>query len=157
MPDIALVASNDPATGFPRFDIELTSVPDGAGEVARDVSLDAGLSTAVYISLFTDARASVEEGAEATDLRGWWGDDFGAFGSKLWLLTRGKVTDEAIAFARVSAEEALAWLVDGGIARSVSAIVTRIGLYAISISISIVRPEGTNSTFRYALNWAAFE
>ncbi len=154
MPDIAIFAQNDPVSGMPIFDIALTPIPAGAGTVARDVSLDSGLDTAIYISLFTDARADPESARDTTDLRGWWGDEFGQVGSLLWQLINGKATDEALANAKVWAEDSLAWLVSDGVAASVSATVARIQLYAISITIEIAKPDNTKSTFRYALNWA---
>lgn len=155
MPDIALIAFNDPLTGYPSWDIALTLIPDGADTVARDVTLDSGLDTAVYISLFTDARADPTTVRDTSDLRGWWGDEFGAIGSLLWQLTRGKATDEAIQQAGVWAQDSLAWLVDSGVAASVTATATRIGLYSISIIVQIQRPDDTSSSFRYSLNWAA--
>ena len=155
MPDIALIATANPLTGFPSFDIALTEAPAGAEAVAVDVETDSGLNTAVYLSLFTDARADPTTVLDASDLRGWWGDEFGEIGSLLWQLTRGKATDEAVSNAGVWAEQSLAWLVASGVAQSVIANASRIGLYAISIVIQIARPSNTTSTFRYALNWAA--
>lgn len=154
MPDIALLGSNGPG-GYPLLDIQLTPVPAGAGTVAREVSLDDGLDTAVYISLFTDARADPDSAVDKTDLRGWWGDEFGPIGSLLWQLTRGKATDEVVAQAKVWAEDSLAWLVTSGVAASATAQAVRIGLHAISIVVTITKPDSTSSTFRYALNWAA--
>ena len=155
MPDIALIGTNDPTTGFPIIDISLTPIPEGAGTVAVDVTTDSGLNTAVYISLFTDARQDETTANDTSDLRGWWGDEFGQVGSQLWQLTRGKATDEVIAQAQVWAQDALAWMVTGGVAASVTATAERIGLYAISIVIQITEPNSQTSTFRYALNWAA--
>lgn len=155
MADIALKAKPDPITRMPVFDIDLTAIPDGATTVARDVAMDAGLDTSIYVSLFTDARANREDAPDTTDLRGWWGDEFGPIGSRLWELTRGKATDEALNFAKVATEEALQWLVDSGVATSVTAQATRIGLYAISIIVQVQKPDDQNAAFRYALNWAA--
>jgi phage gp46-like protein len=155
MPDIALVPSPDPLTRMPAFDVVLTEVPTGATTYARDVATDDGLDTAVYVSLFTDARADPALASDPTDLRGWWGDEFGPIGSRLWQLTRGKATDEALSFAETATRDALQWLVDTGIAAEVEASATRIGLYAISIEARIRRPGETSATFRYALSWAA--
>ncbi len=155
MPDIALVAVKDSASGYPSFDIELSSVPALAGAVARDVTTDSGLNTAIYLSLFTDARASVDEVRDSSDRRGWWGDEFGAFGSKLWLLTREKITAATMVNAKAYAEDALAWMVDAGISKSVMATVEQIGIYSISIFIRITKPDNASLDFRYALNWAA--
>lgn len=155
MPDIALIPTPDPLTRMPAFDVVLTEAPAGASTVARDVATDAGLSTAIYISLFTDARADPADASDPTDLRGWWGDEFGLIGSGLWQLTRGKATDEALSFAETTTREALAWLLDFDIAAAVEVQATRIALHAISIEVRIHRQGETAETFRYALNWAA--
>ncbi len=61
-----------------------------------DFETDAGLETAVIISLFTDRRAGENDELPATetDRRGWWGntlqDADDEIGSKLWLLCREK-------------------------------------------------------------------
>lgn len=155
MPDIALHAEASPVTRMPLFDIGLTPIPDGAEDVARDVDLDYGIDTSVYLSLFTDARGDPETARDPNDLRGWWGDNYGTpIGSRLWELTYGKATDEAVSNAGIWAEDALRWMVDAGIALSVTAEAMRIGLYAISIVVQIQRPGRSDSSFRYDLNWA---
>ena len=68
----------------------------GAGDicvVGADLQAEAGLDTAILISLFTDARVREDELPPGhTWRRGWWGDDVedepDITGSKLWLLRR---------------------------------------------------------------------
>lgn len=89
---------------------------------------DDGLETAVILSLFTDRRAADDDlptSAQPEDRRGWWGDTFAdasgdQIGSRLWLLAREKQTQATLLKARDFAREALAWLVDDGVARSVT-------------------------------------
>lgn len=118
MSDIATQLIADP-NSF-RFDWALDPAGPGLTE-------DEGLQTAVIISLFTDRRAEVADlPADATghDRRGWWGDSFAEvegdrIGSRLWLLAREKKTQATLLKARDFAKEALAWLLDDGIARGV--------------------------------------
>ncbi len=103
-------------------------------DATRDLEGDAGLLTAVIISLFTDARARDDDPLPdervgvPSDRRGWWGDHVSApaaggaqarpqsLGSRLWLLWREKDLDVVVARAQAYAEEALAWLTAEGAA-----------------------------------------
>lgn len=91
--------------------------------------LEDSLATAVILSLFTDGRAGADDKLPAgqTDRRGWVGDAFvpgaaaeDAWGSRLWLVTTGKVTADVLERARFAAQEALDWLVRDGIASQVT-------------------------------------
>ena len=135
MTDLALIW-NDEA-----FTADLALV-DGA------LALDAGLKTAVILSLFTDARARPDDvlPQQGADRRGWWPDALGAeedrIGSRLWLLAREKLTPETVARAREYAEEALMWLVRDGVAREVIVSAEVIGPSALGLSITIARGDG---------------
>lgn len=155
MPDIALAPVPGTLSSPPVIDIILTDPPSET--VAIDVQTDDGLSTAVLISLFTDGRAEPELASDQADLRGWWGDEFGPIGSRLWQLSRAKLTEETLQFARAEATAALRWLVDANIASQVDCTVTRSGLFGLVLSVRIQRPAEPDATFRYALNWAATE
>lgn len=105
-----------------------------AADVVRSAGLnletDAGLETAVTISLYTDARASAEDGlADGQNPRGWWGEQFlepaGPLGSKLWILRRHNLTDDTVLLAADYAKEALAWMVTVRAALAVSATAER--------------------------------
>ena len=82
----------------------------GAGDicvVGADLQAEAGLDTAILISLFTDARVRDEELPPGhTWRRGWWGDDVedepDSTGSKLWTLRRSKATLEVLVQARAA-------------------------------------------------------
>ena len=99
-----------------------------------DLTNDEGLTSAVIISLFTDARASVEDRLPDIDninLRGWWGDVVSSevegdkIGSLLWLLEREKTTDNVLISARRYCENALAWMIEDGVAATVEVNVER--------------------------------
>ena len=119
-----------------------------------DLEVDDGLSTAVLISLFSDARASDDRTVPIADqdLRGWWGEETGeAFGSLLWLLAREKETPETLARARSAARDALQWLVNGGIAREVRVDASYPRRGFLELDITIVRGTST----RWARLWEA--
>lgn len=88
---------------------------------------DNGLETAVILSLFTDAQARDDDALPVgqTDRRGWWADVYtdhsgDRFGSRFWLLLPSKQLHQALVEARDFAEEALAWMVEDGVALRVA-------------------------------------
>ncbi|MDH7971793.1 phage GP46 family protein [Sphingomonas sp. AR_OL41] len=128
---------------------------------------DDGLMTAIVISLFTHARARADDvlPQDGADLRGWWGDIGNAdandgIGSRLWLLVREKLLPTTALKARDICREALAWLVDDGVVRSVDVETAILPLSpanptgALAIGVSISRPDGP-SRERYDFVWDA--
>jgi len=129
--------------------------------VGGDLEADQTLRTAALISLFTHGLADPEDDIpDGTDLRrGWWAanllpqeaDDF--FGSRLWVLSRAKLTNETLGNAENFAEEALEWLIRGGIAEEVAVEASRLDSSSIMVlEVSLVRGTATG---RPAL-WEAF-
>jgi phage gp46-like protein len=135
------------------------------GDLALDaggLATDDGLATAIVVSLFSDRRARADDqlpdGADG-DRRGWWGDlappvEGDQLGSRLWLLAREKQLPSVVARAREYAEEALAWLVEDGIAErvEVAAEITRPGM--LGLGIVIHRPQGGREEHRFAYVWS---
>lgn len=125
--------------------------------VAGDLLRDEGLYTAVLLSLFTDRRAEVGDAVEGSDRRGWWADEFNAdpIGSRLWLLERSKREPTVLARAETYATEALAWLLEDGVAESVSVVAgwldaPRIGYY---LDVSVLRPKKDPVLYRFDRAW----
>lgn len=125
-----------------------------------DLVAESGLKTAVLISLFTDRRADADDKlpAEASDRRGWWGDlvppaEGDRIGSKLWLLSREKTTDAILNRAREYAREALEWLVEDGVAKSVEVAAEYIRTGFLAIGITITRPDLREIDFRFQFAW----
>jgi phage gp46-like protein len=148
--DIALSAIAALTDDF-AFDITLTG---------PDLTPEQGMTTAVIISLFTDARAADDDVLPnpGGDRRGWWGDTYAAIpgdvqGSKLWLLDRGKQTPDVLVSAKQYAEAALQWLVDDGVAAGVvaTASFTQTGWWALNVVIT--RPDG-QARLNYDFVWA---
>lgn len=112
------------------------------------------LRALVEASLFSWARAQPGDVLPSTrdgkrDRRGWWAEGLSdryqgdAFGSRLWLLERAKLTPETVRLARSYAEEALAWLVTDGIAEAVDVEVSRQNRGALAIGVTVHRGSGT--------------
>lgn len=127
-----------------------------------DLSRDDGLTTAIILSLFTDRRAAEDDKLpdNSGDRRGWWADawpetDGDLYGSRLWLLAREKQLPEVVARAREYAREALAWLIEDGLASTVDvqAEVVRTGV--LGLQISIHRPGIPPLELRFHNVWEA--
>jgi phage gp46-like protein len=137
----------------------------GDGEIYYDefgdLEKDGGLETAVFISLFSDARASLDDelSDNTKDRRGWFGDgidaDGDSMGSKLWLLDRSKTLKEVISRSATYAREALEWLLVDGIASKVNVTSSRAGANQdwLILEIDIQKPNGTTEIFKYEYNW----
>ena len=113
-----------------------------------DLATDAGLRSAVIVSLFTDRRARPDDvlPQQGADPRGWWPDALGdpddQIGSRLWLLSREKQLPTVLAKARDYAMEALAWLVRDGVASSVEVETEISAPGVLGLAVFITRPDG---------------
>ena len=145
------------------MDIALIQQSNGTFDIALDgpdLATDDGLQTAVIVSLFSDGRAhdddTISDGS--MDRRGWWAAGINAvpgdvWGSRLWLLGREKQLTEVLPRAKEYAEESLRWLVDDGVARSVSAtaVVVRDGV--LGLQIEIARANDAVARYRFDAFW----
>lgn len=127
--------------------------------VDGDLTTDAGLRTAVIISLFTDRRARADDRLPqaGSDRRGWWGDvvardSADRIGSRLWLLSREKQTDQVVARAREYALEALAWMLTDRVASAVDVTAEVAGPGVLALSVFITRPSGPDR-LRFDFVW----
>lgn len=118
---------------------------NAAGALAQDESLE----TFVLLSLFTNAPASAAEMAAAgvSEQLGWWAyadtvrGQERIYGSKLWLLRRGKTTVATLRRAEQYCLEALAWLIEKKIAAKVEVLATRPRLGVLALDIKLYRPQ----------------
>jgi len=133
-----------------------------------DLATEDGIKTAVIISLFTDARASDDDilPAGVTWRRGCWTDLLGndptdIIGSKLWLLSREKMTPNLYRRAEDYARDALNWMLEDQVAQGVIVeafeVLPRIpgrggvlGLY-----VRIERADAPAIDFRFDKLWSA--
>ncbi len=148
MTDIALLWSNATASA------EL-AILDG------DLATDAGMDSAINVSLFTDARAADDDDLPdaGSDRRGWWADevdgrDGDRIGSRLWLLSREKRLPSVLARVEAYADEALAWMVEDGVARSIACSAELRGIDQIALSVIVERPAG-RPRHRFDVVWDA--
>ncbi|MGC1549434.1 MAG: phage GP46 family protein [Rhodanobacter sp.] len=125
-------------------------IADGALASGND------LTTAVFISLFTDRVADASDTLPdaSDDRRGWWGDIGQTYpiGSRLWLLARSKLTADVPKKAKVYCTEALQWMIGDDVVASITITTVIIPLSTLSITIVLLQPSGTTVTVQY--NWA---
>ena len=145
-------------------DIALTFDPVAARAdwtiASGQVETGGDLETAVLVSLFTDRRlpddAVPVDGS--TDRRGWWGDTYTGdqIGSLLWTLERAVKSDARalLAAAQKICLDALQWLIDDGVAGTVTVETQWLSPTAMGIVVTIIAPAGLTDTFRYAWAWA---
>lgn len=133
-----------------------------------DLATEDGLRSAVLVSLFTDRRAEADDplpGAPGSaDRRGWWADawpddaqggasvaggrtpgatlDGDRIGSRLWLLGREKQTADVLQRARDYSEEALAWLIEDGVALAVSVTAEWVATGVLGLHVAIRLADG---------------
>lgn len=122
-------------------DVQLLPTPSG-GEVTWSSGqpvMDAGLMTAVYISLQT--------------MTGWWADP--SMGSELQALEEGALTNQVRLDYIEGVRKALAWLVSDGIASAVDVEAEIDGPARLNVLITITEPDGSASTYQYRATWAA--
>lgn len=115
---------------------------DGITWVNGQPKMDAGLWTAVYLSLFTDL--------------GWWADPDA--GSNLYEYEDVTLTQDVANDIRDSCIDALEWLKDDGIAESITVTTEIQKPEFLAILIEIKEPGKQNSTtYRFAISWRETE
>ena len=141
------------------MDIKLTPDEFGIGNIevsGNDLAVDNGLNTAVYISLFTDARVDDESLLDdKTDKRGYWADVFDdkPMGSKLWLLAREKNLSAVLDKAKTYCQDALKWLIEDGIAKKITVNTESVSENILGIETIIQKPSDEILNFKYSYNW----
>jgi len=113
------------------------------------------LFTAVLISLFTDRTANPDDVIPdgSGDPRGWWGDDPQyPIGSRLWLLSRSKETQQVPALAQDYVAEALQWLIDDGVVASFDILCEWTRPSMLGIQVVANKMDGTTASMNF--NWA---
>ena len=131
-------------TAYSRGDFALTGQ-------ALDMGLE--LQTSILISLFSDRMANVGDVIPAgTDPRGWWADD--AIGSRLWLLSRAKQTQETLQRAYDYIVEAIQWLIDDGVVARFDVMCQWVRASFLGAQIVAYKQDGTQlMTGKYVYAW----
>lgn len=137
--------NTSPAVGETKFDFQIG--PDG------DILTEDQLDTAILVSLFTDKRADAGQVPQPHLRRGWIGDletPTDLWGSHLWLFDQSRMTNEAAILIRDAAQAGLDWMIEGGIAPSISTrAVAKIS--GLELLIDITRPSGKSESFAVSL------
>ena len=110
-----------------------------------DVTMDDGLTTAVYLSLFTDAES-------------WWGDTAQdkpiLQGSKLGTLKKNNSLNRGLISSYI--RDALAWMVDGGMVEAIDVRLIEQGPNETHYQIELGEPEQARpAVYLYAVYWQA--
>lgn len=116
------------------------------------------LVRAVVMALFTWRRAEADDPIEG-ERWGWWGDNVAEqegdrIGSRLWLLSREKLTQATVLRAIQYAREALAHLIEDGVATRVTVDAERLGIDKLAMTVVIYRVDGTQLDLRFANVWS---
>lgn len=115
------------------------------------------LQTAILISLFTDRMAEesdvIPDGT--TDPRGWWGDagQTVQIGSRLWLLSRAKQTQETSQRAYDYIVEALQWLIDDGVVAKFDVLVEWTKASELGAQVVAYKQDGSTSATAFTWAW----
>lgn len=130
---------------------------NGIATPASEVTDD--LLRSVIISLFTWRRANKDDETDGQKM-GWWADAFARaqndkIGSRLWLLSRAKMTNDTVNRAREYAQEALQWMKDDGVALRIDVATERRDAGGMSMSLMIHRNDGSVVPVRFDNLWGA--
>lgn len=156
----------DLAVAWDAANLRLDWLFDGNDLVTTDT-----LQTAVIVSLLTDRLANADDEIPdgSNDRRGWWADlplplanappAGDLIGSRLWLLARRKAVEQTRLDAIAYTQEALAWLLQDGVAAKVdvAAAFRPDVLGWLDIAIAISRTDaatGRTAIETYTLAWS---
>jgi phage gp46-like protein len=122
--------------------------------LAPGIPTSSEIATAVLISLFSDGLASGDDDLpdNTGDRRGWWG---GEIGSKLWLRQRAKKTDDLLKTVQDDAAQALAWMIEDGVAGEVTTAAEFQAPNVLALSVVIRRAGSSDLSLRFANLWDA--
>jgi phage gp46-like protein len=126
-------------------DLMLYGTPDGGEINVQDgqPDMDAGLATAVYLSLYSGD---------------WWGNALAAKAERTVASIedkQGLLTNAARLDVEAAARVALQWLVDEGIASAVDVAATLPAVGWLQLAVTVTEPNADPTVLRYKINWAA--
>ena len=148
MSDLALYRREDGC-----YDLDF----DGA---VGDLLTSDSLENAVVISIGTYARER-NLGKVANlkpNVGGWWGDaldEKGNLGGYLYEAFPGKLTEVTARSVENLISEALSWMVEDGVAKSVGCKAEIADEETMNVTITIQRPDGSDDAYAYEIKWMA--
>lgn len=115
-----------------------------------DFANENGFDTAIWVSLFTDARASESQVILPENRRGWLGNLVSdnperQLGGYLWLSEQRRLDQDTLNETVDFIRKSLSWFTEDGIAVSIDVSGEIIPLYGITISIYIKSLDGVTS------------
>jgi phage gp46-like protein len=117
-------------------DVKLIRGSDGIYDIDIDDNgdfvLDYGFGTTIALTIFGEQRATEGEVPTPENRRGWMGNtlsDIPGFeqGSRLWLLNQSRMKENTPASAKNYLTEALQWMIDDRLAKTIDINVVRSG------------------------------
>jgi phage gp46-like protein len=125
--------------------------------VGTNLQTGSELVTAVLISLFTDRLANEDDAIPdgSNDPRGWVGD-LGQpvpIGSRLWLLSRAKLTPAIAATAKSLAAEALKWMLDDSVVARIDINTEIVQPNRMNMQVIAFRQDGTRIAMDFTHAW----
>lgn len=121
-----------------------------------DLATVDGVETAVFVSLFTDARAPAGTVKDAFRRRGWSGNiltlqDGFELGGLLWTLDQARLTQNTLNEGEDVVRISLQWVIDDGIADTVEVAMEQTGTRQGTITIELFK--GIEVVGRYTTVW----
>jgi phage gp46-like protein len=119
------------------------------------------LETAAIISLFTDRLANPDDplpDPKDSDRRGWWADwqaDY-PIGSRLWLISREKQTEDVRQRVEEYCREALQWMLDDDVADTVDVTASWTGQAPgrLEVSVTVTRARAVLLERHFSWAWS---
>ena len=125
-----------------------------------DLLTSDSLENAVVISIGTYARE--RKLGKTANLKpvvgGWWGDaldEKGTLGGYLYEAFPGKLTDSTARSIENLVTEALTWMIEDGVAKSVNCNAEIADKDMINVAVTVERPDGESEGFAYEIKWMA--
>lgn len=125
-----------------------------------DLKTGADLETAAVISFFSDRLAHVDDrlpDPQDSDRRGWWADwdaEEGPIGSRLWLISREKSTEEVRLRVEDYCREAVQWILDDDVADTVEITVEWADSPPSRLDVNVVISRARAVLLHRSYSWA---
>ena len=141
-------------------DVLFTDGADG-GEITIEnglVKCDKAFSTAVYLSLFG---GNAEDDGKVENTKGWWGNYTGDVQPEEKMVSRFQhyttlpLTSANLKLAEKAAEDDLAWMIDDGMADTISATGIIDTPHHAVFSVVISKNSETIFSAKYGIQWEA--
>ena len=116
-----------------------------------DFKAEDGLDTALWVSLFTDARADESQVLQPESRRGWMGNLVSnvferQLGGLLWLAEQRRLIQETLNEVEDYVRKSLDWMLEDGLARNIEVSGEIVPLNGLAVTITITTQEGSTDS-----------